>query len=150
MSVRIAVGANLLPVGRRPTGLEPGGSRKLHGETTELAVAPVTEPDDLPFATALHHGAGAREGLDIPGLGEAIPVIAELDEQARGQEVAGAWQRLEDQGIRVLVKPSVQLSDGLDTAAHLREEDLRQGTHRVAAAWIIAGAAEGAGSWSWA
>jgi hypothetical protein len=112
--------------------LELGGSRKLHGETTELAVAPETEPDDLPLATALRHGAGAREGLDIPGLGEAIPVIAELDEQARGQEVAGAWQRLEDQGIRVLVKPSVQLSDGLDTATHLGEEDLRQGTHRVA------------------
>ena len=32
----------------------------------------------------------------------------------------------------------------------LGEEDLRQGTHRVAAAWIIAGAAEGTGSWSWA
>ena len=91
VSVRIAVGANVLPVRRRPTGLELGGSRKLHGETTELAVAPVTEPDDLPLATALCHGAGARESLDISGLGEAIPVIAEL-EQARDQEVAGTWQ----------------------------------------------------------
>jgi hypothetical protein len=90
VGVRVATGANLPPVRRCPTGVELGSSRKLHGETTELAVAPVTEPDDLPLATALRHGASAREGLDIPGLGKAIPVIAELDEQARGQEVAGA------------------------------------------------------------
>jgi hypothetical protein len=95
--------------------VELGSSRKLHGEMTELAVTPRTKRDQLPLAAALSHRASAREGLDLPGLGEAIPVIAELDKQARGQEAAGAWLRLEDQGNRALVKLSVQLSDGLDT-----------------------------------
>jgi len=86
------VGAKLLPVSCRPTRLELGGSRKLHGETTELAVTSLTKLDQLPLATALSHRTRADKGLDLGGGGKAVAVIAELDQQARGQEVPGTWQ----------------------------------------------------------
>jgi hypothetical protein len=56
----------------------------MYHETVGLLITSETEPNGLPLATAPCHGAGAREGLDIPGLGEAIPMIAELDEREPG------------------------------------------------------------------
>ena len=53
-------------------------------------IAGFAEADDVAFAAAVGHRARACEGLHTGRVGEALPIIAELDEQAWREEFARA------------------------------------------------------------
>ena len=56
----------------------------------------------MPFAAAVGHRASARECLHAGGVGEALSIIAELDEQAGCEQLTRPRQRVKDRGIGVL------------------------------------------------
>jgi len=88
--------------------LGEGVTSPLNGDVTELTVTSVAELDDTAFATLLGNRAGAGEGLDGDGGGEAVTMVAKLDEESRGEEIAGARERVEDGKVGVLGEKLVE------------------------------------------
>ena len=67
-------------------------------------IAGFAKADDVAFATAVGDGTSACQRLHTGRVGETLPIVAELDQQARRQEVPGAGQRIEDRSIGVVLE----------------------------------------------
>jgi hypothetical protein len=62
----------------------------LLSQGAEFVITRLAEADDVAFATAIGDRAGARQRLHTGRVGETLPIVAELNQQARGQEVPGS------------------------------------------------------------
>jgi hypothetical protein len=68
----------------------------------ELLVTATAKLDDAALATLICDWAGTGERLHARGRGEAQPVVAELGQEGRGEQVPQAGQGVKDEVVWML------------------------------------------------